>query len=186
LAIEERCYINMPPTLKDYTIRFATETDVSELLNVSRQTFIDTFGPHNSKENMSIYVDKVFTLDQMKKELGDANNTFIFAEDGDKIVGYAKLRQGDNPVALGKQHAIEVERIYSIHTYLGKNVGKALMEACLNIARSRGFDVIWLGVWEHNPRAISFYEKWGFEKFGSHPFLVGNDLQTDLMMKKNL
>jgi ribosomal protein S18 acetylase RimI-like enzyme len=41
----------------------------------------------------------------------------------------------------------------------------------------------WLGVWEDNHRAIRFYEKNGFEKFDSHPFILGESKQTDLLMK---
>ena len=87
---------------------------------------------------------------------------------------------------MDEANTIEIERIYASKAYLGKHVGKTLMEACLKLAKQGGHNVVWLGVWEHNPRAIAFYEKWGFEKFGSHSFLLGNDLQTDLLMKKNL
>jgi ribosomal protein S18 acetylase RimI-like enzyme len=177
---------DMTQTSQAYTIKFATENDARELLELSRQTFIDTFGPHNTPENMRLYVESTFTLDEIKKELKDANSTFILTQEGNQLIGYAKLRDNKNPDELRGTHAIEIERIYSIQAYLGKNVGKALMQACLDLARSRGYSVIWLGVWEHNPRAIRFYEKYGFEKFSSHPFWLGNDLQTDLLMKRSL
>jgi diamine N-acetyltransferase len=60
------------------------------------------------------------------------------------------------------------------------------MQSCLDYIQQQGCDTVWLGVWEHNPRAIAFYEKWGFEKFGAHDFLLGTDLQTDILMKKKL
>ena len=81
---------------------------------------------------------------------------------------------------------IEIERIYVRKEYLGKKVGGLLMKKCLELAQQKGYTLVWLGVWEHNAKAIAFYEKWGFEKFGSHAFLLGNDLQTDWLMKKNL
>jgi|SRR5688572_7848005 len=177
---------DMPQASQTYTIKIATEHDAQELLELSRQTFIDTFGPHNTAENMRLYVEKTFTLDEIKKELKDANATFILTEEADQLIGYAKLRANNNPAELRGKHAIEIERIYSIQAYLGKNVGKTLMQACLDLARSRGYSAVWLGVWEHNPRAIRFYEKYGFEKFGSHPFWLGNDPQTDLLLKRDL
>jgi ribosomal protein S18 acetylase RimI-like enzyme len=96
------------------------------------------------------------------------------------------MKMGEIPAGLNSTKTIEIERIYSTQEYIGKKAGKSLMEACLDVAREQDCETIWLGVWEHNPRAIAFYEKWGFEKFGSHPFLLGTDLQTDLLMKKNL
>jgi ribosomal protein S18 acetylase RimI-like enzyme len=96
------------------------------------------------------------------------------------------LKEGDAPSELIGGTAIEIERIYADKDYVGKNVGKLLMKTCINMAKERGHTFIWLGVWENNPRAIAFYEKYGFEKFGSHPFLLGSDLQTDLLMKKKI
>ena len=85
-----------------------------------------------------------------------------------------------------KKIQLKLNEFIPVKNTSAKVSGNHLMEACLNLARQGGHKVIWLGVWEHNPRAISFYEKWGFEKFGSHLFMLGNDLQTDLLMKKNL
>jgi ribosomal protein S18 acetylase RimI-like enzyme len=42
---------------------------------------------------------------------------------------------------------------------------------------------IWLGVWEKNHNAIGFYTKNGFITFDKHLFLLGDDQQTDLLMK---
>jgi len=83
-------------------------------------------------------------------------------------------------------NCIEIERLYAAKEFIGRNVGSKLMECCLQQAFDEGFQLVWLGVWEHNLRAISFYEKWGFEKFGSHPFMLGKDLQTDLLFKKTI
>jgi ribosomal protein S18 acetylase RimI-like enzyme len=69
---------------------------------------------------------------------------------------------------------------------IGKGIGKALMLKCIEIAREKKSDVLWLGVWENNQRAIDFYTKWGFEKFSTHIFMLGDDPQTDWLMKKEL
>ena len=58
------------------------------------------------------------------------------------------------------------------------------MRASLDAARSAGHRTIWLGVWERNARAISFYERWVFEKVGDHVFRLGSDDQTDLIMAR--
>lgn len=168
------------------TTRLATLEDASILLEIGIKTFHDTFAAFNTAEDMKLYLEKTFTPDQIKTDMLDPSTTFLLACDHNAVVGYAKLREGQNPAELNEEAGIEIERIYALQDYIGKNVGKALMQSCFDIARQRGYKVVWLGVWEHNPRAIAFYEKWGFEKFGSHAFLLGNDLQTDLLMKKNL
>ena len=135
---------------------------------------------------MKLYLEKNFTHEQLEREVDDKASTFLMALDRDVVAGYAKLRTGNNPPEVAEPNAIEIERIYCIQEYLGKKVGKILMQACLDIARQQGYEIVWLGVWEYNPRAMVFYENWGFEKFGSHPFLLGTDLQRDLLMKKKL
>jgi ribosomal protein S18 acetylase RimI-like enzyme len=169
-----------------FTTRLASVDDANTVLEIGTKTFLDTFAEYNTAEDMRLYMEKTFTLDQIKKDILDPSTTFILAYDGQSIVGYAKLREGNNPIELDEETGIEIERIYSLKDYIGKSVGKTLLQACIDIALQRRYKVIWLGVWEHNPRAIAFYEKWGFEKFGSHPFLLGNDLQTDLLMRKNI
>ena len=164
----------------------ATLDDVDILVKVSVKTFRDTFAEVNTKEDMKIYLAKAFSRDQLIKELNDPASTFLLALDGETVVGYAKLKEGESPSELNGERGIEIERIYTLTDYLGKSVGKLLMQTSLDLAAERGYKLVWLGVWEYNPRAIAFYEKWGFEKFGSHPFLLGNDMQTDLLMKKKL
>jgi GNAT superfamily N-acetyltransferase len=77
-------------------------------------------------------------------------------------------------------------RIYAEQSAIGKGVGAALMQYSIDLGREKGMKWIWLGVWEHNHRAIAFYTKWGFEKFGDHPFVLGADVQTDWWMRRKL
>ena len=168
------------------TIRTATINDARLLADLGAITFHDTFVSFNTEKDMELYLAKNFSTGQLERELKEDGTTFIIAEHNGEAVGYAKMRSPDEPDGLNESNQFEIERIYSRKEYLGKSVGKTLMEACLNIGKEAGHKVAWLGVWEHNPRAISFYEKWGFQKFGTHAFLLGTDLQTDVLMKKEL
>ncbi len=167
-------------------LRKATIEDTAAIVQIGMQTFYDTFAAINKKEDMDIYLAKNFNTRQVESELSDPCNTFILAEVDGIPVGYAKLRKSETPRELKGAHSIEIERVYAAKDYIGKKVGHKLIDAMLNIARQEEYDAIWLGVWEHNERAIAFYKKQGFEKFGSHPFMLGNDLQTDHLMKKDL
>jgi len=140
----------------------------------------------NTEEDMRLYLDKTFMPDRMKGEIEDPACTFLLAVEGDSVAGYAKVKEQENTPELNGEQGFEIERIYVRKEYHGKKVGQLLMQKCLDLASEKHYKLIWLGVWEHNARAIAFYERWGFEKFGSHPFLLGTDLQTDLLMKKKL
>ena len=168
------------------SIRHATLSDVSLLIELGVKTFYDTFAEVNTKADMDMYLEKNFNVTQVTSEIKDDNNIFLIAESGGKPAGYAKLRKGSAPPELNGQHAIEIERLYATKAFIGKSLGKLLMERCISLAREQEYSTVWLGVWEHNLRAIAFYQKCGFEKFSSHPFMLGTDLQTDLMMKKDI
>lgn len=172
--------------LNTITIRKATIADVSKLAALGRMTFVETFSDTNTKEDMTNYVQKAFNHEQVKSELLDESNTFLLAYDRDTLAGYAKLRTGHEPEELAGEKAMEIQRIYVRQSFIGRKIGKHMMEECLKIAKKGKYGTIWLGVWEYNPRAIRFYENWGFEKFSKHSFLLGFDEQTDILMKKKI
>ena len=168
------------------TIRLATPEDAELVADLSRQTFYDTFMDDNSKEDMDKFMNEVFTKDALMKEVGAPGNIFLLAEEGGKTLGYARIRENNIPPELGTTNALEIARLYAAKDSIGKGVGKALMQACVNIALIKKAGALWLGVWEKNERAIRFYKQWGFEKFADHVFQLGNDPQNDWLMKKTL
>lgn len=166
--------------------RIASVEDAPLIVEMSRRTFYDTFARFNTEENMRIFQEEQFPRDKQLAEIGAPGRWFLLAYEGDEAVGYASLREAEPPQGLQGERAIEIVQLYSEQKMIGKGVGAALMQACLDLAGQRGMDWVWLGVWEHNQRAIAFYRKWGFERFGEHVFLVGLDAQTDWWMKKKL
>lgn len=168
------------------TIRLATPADAQLIADLSRQTFFDAFAADNTPENMDKFMKEQFTREKLMSEVKDPASTFLLAYTGEEVAGYARLRESPNPEELGNQPAIELARIYAVTSIIGKGVGSALMQECLRIAQEKKKTCIWLGVWEHNQRAIAFYTKWGFHKFSDHVFVVGDDPQTDWLMKKEL
>jgi ribosomal protein S18 acetylase RimI-like enzyme len=168
------------------TIRYATTEDGELIADLSRKTFYETFGHLNTKENMEKFMDKQFTKKDLVKEVNTPGNIFFIAYDYEVPVGYARMKASSAHDALGNANATEISRIYAINKAIGRGVGKLLMQTCIDKAIELKKDIIWLGVWEKNLRAISFYEKWKFEKFAEHDFLLGDDVQKDWLMKKIL
>jgi ribosomal protein S18 acetylase RimI-like enzyme len=167
-------------------IRPCTGDDVDTIIRLGIQTFTETFGDVNTKENMGSYLQSTFTREKIEAEFREAGSIFFLAEDNGIPVGFAKVRASQKPLELAEFLALEVERLYAVKRCIGKGIGKLLMQTCLDYAKRTGFEIVWLGVWEHNIRALEFYAKWGFEKFSAHTFMLGNDAQTDLLMKRKL
>lgn len=160
-------------------------SDLESLRQISIQTFVDTFADQNTPENMDIYLNRSLSAEQLSSELRNPESEFYFAVLNNAIIGYLKINYGaaqSEPLENG----LEIERIYVLKAYHGKKVAQQLYNKATSIALERKAIFIWLGVWEHNARAIAFYTKLGFEAFGEHPFVLGEDKQTDILMKRYL
>jgi ribosomal protein S18 acetylase RimI-like enzyme len=157
--------------------------DVKHLQIIGKQTFLETFSEGNSEENMKKYLEEGFSQEKLLSELKDPNAEFYFAASEGYIIGYLKLNFGNSQTELKDNSALEIERIYVLKAFHGKNVGQLLYKKAIEIAHQKKVSYVWLGVWEENPRAISFYKKNGFVEFDKHIFKLGDDLQTDIMMK---
>lgn len=169
-------------------IREASSGDAKLLTDLSYITFWDAFAHHpkNAPDDLTHYMRQAFNVEQIAAELAEQTSVFLIAEIGDKPAGYAKLIVGSIETGIAAESPIELSRLYSQQEYLGRGVGQNLMDACFNFAKTQNHDVMWLGVWEYNPRAQAFYIKNGFRPVGKHTFQLGNDPQTDLLMQKEL
>lgn len=168
------------------TLRLATTADAELIADLSRQTFYETFADQNTKEDMDKFMNEQFSRELLIKEVGAKDNIFILAFDSNIPVGYARLRDNNVPPKIPETNAIEISRIYATIPYIGKGIGKCLMEKCIAIARDRNKAAIWLGVWKENKKALRFYQQWGFQIFAEHNFILGNDVQKDWLMIKTL
>jgi len=156
------------------------------LLSFSKQTFYEFFAHLNESANMEAYSSVAFTLQNTLDQLNNPGSEFYFAMLGSEVAGYIKLNFDDAQSDVKDKNAMEVERIYVSGQHHGKKIGKLLLDFSIEIARNKNLSYVWLGVWEHNHKALGFYEHQGFEVFGSHEFLLGTDRQKDLLMKKIL
>ncbi|MFM9911815.1 MAG: N-acetyltransferase family protein [Chitinophagaceae bacterium] len=168
------------------TIRFAEPADASLIADISRKTFYDTFAAVNTPEDMHAFMSEQFSREALMKEVLNNDGIFLLAYLGEELAGYVRMREGEKHPIFMNHPSIEIARIYVDAGFIGKNVGGRLMEECIRMAKEMNRAILWLGVWEHNDRAIAFYTKWGFEKFGEHEFVLGTDIQTDWLMKKEL
>jgi ribosomal protein S18 acetylase RimI-like enzyme len=165
-------------------IRRAKLADADLLAELGARTFSETFAAHNSPADMAAYLASSFGPAHQAVELADPHSSFRIAEVEGVAVGYAMLRSGDVLDRVTDDDPIELVRLYVAQEYLGRRVGAALMRGCISDAKQQGYRTLWLGVWEHNHRARTFYRKWNFRDVGTHIFHLGNDAQTDILMER--
>ena len=167
-------------------IRKINIDDLETLRYLSIQTFKETFEEVNTEEDMQKYLDENLSIEKLKTELENVNSEFYFAENNGEILGYLKLNFKDAQTEKVEENYFEIERIYVLKAFLGQKIGQILFDKAIEIGREKNLEYVWLGVWEENHRAIRFYGKNGFEIFGKHDFVLGKDVQTDLLMKLKL
>lgn len=167
-------------------LRECDNADLKTLVKISKNTFAAAFEKDNNPEDFSAYVQEAFHPEKLNRELSDNNSLFHFVYDQETLVGYFKLNINVAQTDVHDPNALEIERIYVLGNHQGKKIGTWMLSQIIVIARLLGKEFIWLGVWEHNPKAISFYQRHGFIKFDEHPYFIGSDKQTDWLLRLEL
>ena len=161
-------------------------SNLDVLVAISRETFVTAFEKDNDPDDFQHYMETAFSHKKLQAELEDKNTHFHLAYDGEDLVGYFKLNTGIAQTDVHDEKALEIERIYVLGAHQGKKIGAQMLQKIMELGRHMGKEYIWLGVWEHNPKAIRFYQSHGFQKFGEHPYYIGKDKQTDWLLRLNI
>lgn len=177
--------VTVPPSAP-VTLRRANAADLAWLLPLAKRIFCETFEAHYQPHHFWGYVDRAYAPEVWQAELANPDYHYVGAWVGEQPIGYLKLSSDYRPEVLEGQHLLEVAKLYVDQRYHGQGVAQRLMEHALSYAEEHGFDGLWLGVWEHNHRAMAFYRKYGFEIVGTHPFEMGAGLvEDDFVMRRS-
>ena len=168
------------------TLRLAFPGDAPSLAVLAERTFRDTFEARNSQENINLHCAKAFGPEIQQREIGDRGLVTTIAESDGHMVGYSQLRILRAHANVAAERPAELNRIYVEAEWQGRGVAGDLMQNALDTAARAGCDCLWLGVWEHNPKAMAFYRKFGLAILGSHAFMLGMERQRDLVMAVKL
>jgi diamine N-acetyltransferase len=168
------------------TIRRANRHDAKQLSALAEETFRDTFAAVNTPEDTALHCRTSYSEEIQADEISNPNMVTLLCEREGTLVGFAQLRWGKAPSCVVADAPGEIQRLYVLNDCHGTGVARDLMNACIDEMKSRCSDVVWLGVWERNPRAIAFYKKFGFLEVGAHVFPLGNDPQRDIVMARSV
>src|SRR5687768_6483351 len=168
------------------SIRKARLSDAKALSGMAEATFRSTFGAMNAAEHMELHCRDNYGEQIQAAEIIDPCLVTFVSEDEGRLIGYAQLRWGKAPDCVSARTPAEIRRLYVVEEWHGKGLAQELMKVCIDEGRHHGSDALWLGVWERNPRAISFYRKSGFVEVGDHTFPLGGDPQRDIVMVRSV
>lgn len=163
-------------------IRKANLSDAKQLSHLAETTFRETFGAQNTTEDMDLHCQLNYSVAIQAREICATSMATFLSEVEGRLAGFAQVRWVGAPDCVSANAPAEIQRLYVDKEWHGRGVAQGLMDACIAEIKARGFDAAWLGVWERNPRAISFYKKFGFVEVGDHVFPLGRDPQRDIIM----
>ena len=170
----------------DLSLKPCTQGDFDTLRELSIRTYYETFAHLNTPEDMAAYLDEAFNAQRLSRELDNPDSSFFFLYADECLAGYLKLNEAPSQTDINDAASLEIERIYVSKEFQGAGLGQYLMEQAISIAAERSKACVWLGVWEKNERAIRFYKRNGFREIGTHIFVMGEDVQTDYIMRREL
>lgn len=168
------------------SIRRCDSNDLNDLRDIAIQTYDETFRAYNNPENMTTYLETAFNRQKLISELNNPASRFYFLVADNSVVAYLKINETEAQTDINDPAGLEIERIYVLKKHQRNGYGTKLLNFGIEKARQLNKRFVWLGVWEHNDKALQFYHQSGFITFSSHDFVMGDDHQTDFLLKKEL
>lgn len=168
------------------SIRECITDDIYTLREFASQTFNDAFAHLNTPANMQAYLKQAFDIDRLRSELSNSSSRFYFLYSDEDLSGYLKLNEYKAQTDINDPESLEIERIYVARKFQGSGLGGVLISKAVEVANARKKAYLWLGVWQKNAGAISFYKKNGFFEAGKHSFFMGEEEQTDFILRRDL
>lgn len=167
-------------------LRRCLPEDLSTLRDLAIKTYWETYGAQNTAENMEAYIAAAFHPDQLRQEMADPNSEFFFLYADGNLAGYMKLNETPSQTDVNDPQSLQLERLYISGHFQGMGLGQYLMDTALQTAAQRQKKYLWLCAWEYNHKSLRFYRKNGFWKMGAHTIFMGDDAQTDYLLRKDL
>ena len=169
-------------------IERATLEDTKLISELGAKTFDQAFRGTCTDADLEGVLQEYYNEEQVAKELSDAQDHFFVLYKNGEAVGYARINLARPPERyFADKKSIELTRIYFLEEFHGQGLANELMEYCFDFLKRKGYELVYLSVWEHNDRAQAFYKKHGFVDTNiENPFPLGETPQMDYWFAKEL
>lgn len=167
-------------------IRQASAEDADLIAVLGTTAFYEAYFEQDTPHDLADYITKSFAPEKIRAEIEHPDAMFFIIFRNEKAVGYAKLRNEERHESIKNENAVELQRIYILERVFSTGIGEKLLNHCIETARIKGFETIWLGVWEENRRAQKFYAKHGFKRAGTLTFPYGESVGINFVLEKTL
>jgi ribosomal protein S18 acetylase RimI-like enzyme len=166
------------------TYRDAGPADAVALDRIFDTSFCDTFGHLYRPEDLNTFLTS-FGISDWEAQLSSPAFSCRIAEVDGVPAGYVKLGPLKLPVEANGS-ALLLDQLYILKEHRGLGIAQGLMDWALGEAEKRGAAQIFLTVYVDNHRAQRLYDHYGFEDVGRYDFMVGNQADEDIIMRKSL
>lgn len=165
-------------------LRPAVPADAESLSELARITFYEAYEAMAQPSDLAAYTAERYNAAQLLQELTDPRISIWLALCEAEAVGFLQLADAKAPPEVTGSRPLKLDRLYLRRSVWGQGLGRLFMDLTLRVAAERGYDSIWLSVWDKNPRALLFYQNWGFIDIGWEIFPTGEDRSIDRLMQR--
>lgn len=179
-----------------YDVEQASAADAAGIASLGRDVFTTTFGNSMPPKDLQYYLDEAYSTAAIERDIATPNKHFWVAKSRDpsekltdpsRVVGFVQMTEGTTEDFLGvDDKLVELHRLYLRSESQGTGLAKKLIENMEDWSRSKGYERMWLGVWDRNEKAKRFYRKFGYTKRGIHSFKMGDTLDIDEVWSKSI
>lgn len=168
--------------------RTATLADVGTLATLASEIFAQAYASaFPSEQALVTYARVAFAPHAIEKELEDSSAWYGLGLVQEMPAGFIKMERSTPLLAVGAPaETVELSKLYVLRPFHGTGIADRLMEEGLGYAKARGLSIVWLCVWERNPRAQAFYQRWGFKTVGEAIISLNEIPFRDLVMSLTL
>ena len=163
-------------------VREAVIADAESLSRLASATFALGCPADTDPKHLHEFISTELTPERFREFLADSTVTILLAQCAGELAGFTMLVRGCGHPQIAAERPVELRKFYVDPAQHGRGAAQTLMRAAAPLLDEH--DVAWLSVYSGNPRAIAFYQKWGFEVVGTHYFNVGGDPQKDFVMRR--
>ena len=157
------------------SIRPFGDNDIKTLVDISRETFVQSHGHSANPEAIKNYLDTQFTSKILSDAVQDSRIYYSKIVVDEVLAGYTKLILNEGHPHTELHPIAKFERVYLLKDYHGLGLGKKLLEHNISLAKKHEQKALWLYVWTENEKGIKFYNKHGFQRIGMHDFKISDD-----------